>query len=140
MSEDVERFVQAQDHGEYERALEEIRAGRKRTHWIWYIFPQAKGLGHSDLAWYYGIGSREELAAYVAHPVLMPRLRTITEALLSLPGNNPEAVFSWIDAKKVRSCMTLFADATGEPLFVRVLDKYYRGRYDERTREVVAGW
>jgi uncharacterized protein (DUF1810 family) len=136
----VGRFVQAQDNGEYERALAEIRSGRKRSHWIWYIFPQARGLGNSQMATYYGIASAEELAAYVAHPVLIARLREITQALLDLDETNPEHVMSWIDAKKLRSCMTLFGDATGEPIFRQVLDRYYHGRADERTREIVTGW
>lgn len=136
----VDRFVTAQAGGEYERALAEIRSGRKRSHWIWYIFPQARGLGTSQMAIYYGISSREELAAYVAHPVLMPRLRQITQALLDLDETNPEHIMSWIDAKKLRSCMTLFGDETGEELFSAVLDKYYHGRPDSRTREIVVGW
>lgn len=136
----VERFVQAQDGGVYEQALAEIRSGRKRSHWIWYIFPQARGLGNSDMATYYGIASSEELDAYVAHPILMSRLREISQALLELDETNPEHVMSWIDAKKLRSCMTLFGDATGEPIFRQVLDRYYHGRADERTREIVTGW
>lgn len=136
----VERFVQAQDGGVYEQALAEIRSGRKRSHWIWYIFPQACGLGNSQLATYYGIASAEELAAYVAHPILMPRLREITQALLDLDETNPEHVMSWIDAKKLRSCMTLFGDETGESVFRRVLERYYHGRADQRTRDIVAGW
>ena len=136
----VERFVQAQDGGAYEQALAEIRSGRKRSHWIWYIFPQARGLGNSDMATYYGIASSEELDAYVAHPILMSRLREISQALLELDETNPEHVMSWIDAKKLRSCMTLFGDKTGEAVFQRVLDRYYRGRADLRTREIVAGW
>lgn len=136
----VERFVEAQADGVYERALAEIRSGRKRTHWIWYIFPQARGLGTSQYANYYGIASRAELSDYVAHPVLMPRLREISQALLELDETNPEHVMSWIDTKKLRSSMTLFLDATGEPVFQNVLDQYYRGRADERTRDIVACW
>lgn len=136
----VERFVRAQNGGVYEQALAEIRSGRKRSHWIWYIFPQARGLGNSDMATYYGIASAEELAAYVAHPILMSRLREISQALLELDETNPEHVMSWIDAKKLRSCMTLFGDETGEDLFQQVLDRYYHGRADRRTREIVAGW
>lgn len=136
----VERFVRAQDGGVYERALAEIRSGRKRSHWIWYIFPQARGLGNSEFATYYSIASAEELAAYVAHPVLMARLREITQALLDLDETNPEHIVSWIDAKKLRSCMTLFGDATGESVFGQVLERYYHGRADEHTREIVAGW
>ncbi len=137
---DVERFVEAQAGGTYERALAEIRSGRKRTHWIWYIFPQARGLGNSQMAHYYGIASAEELEAYVAHPLLMARLREITQALLELDEHNPEHVMSWIDAKKLRSCMTLFGDATKEPLFQAVLGQYYHGRADERTRQIVREW
>lgn len=136
----VERFEQAQAGGQYERALAEIRSGRKRTHWIWYVFPQVRGLGTSQMAIYYGIASAGELAAYVAHPVLMARLREISQALLELDATKPEHVMSWIDAKKLRSCMTLFGDATGEAVFSNVLDKYYHGRPDPRTREIVAGW
>ncbi len=136
----VERFVRAQEGGEYERALGEIRAGFKASHWIWYIFPQVRGLGRSQMASYYGIASRAELDAYVAHPVLMPRLREITGALLALDGNDPERVLGWIDAVKVRSCMTLFGDETGEAVFGCVLDKYYGGEPDQRTRDIVAAW
>lgn len=137
---DVNRFVEAQAGGHYEQALAEIRSGHKRTHWIWYVFPQVKGLGHSQMATYYGIGSKEELDAYVAHLLLMERLRTISQALLELDESNPEHVMSWIDAKKLRSCMTLFADATNEDVFWRVLERYYAGRPDEQTRAIVAGW
>ena len=140
MAEGVERFVEAQGRGEYARALEEIRGGRKQSHWIWYIFPQVRGLGYSDMAWHYGIASAEELAAYIAHPVLMPRLREITQALLDLPENDPVSVLGGIDAMKVRSCMTLFGDATGEQLFADVLDKYFHNEPDELTRDIVAGW
>lgn len=136
----VERFVQAQANGEYERALAEIQSGRKRTHWIWYVFPQVIGLGRSQTAIYYSIASAGELAAYVAHPILMPRLREITQALLELDETNPEHVMSWIDAKKLRSCMTLFGDATGEPVFQAVLGQYYHGRPDPRTRDIVGSW
>ena len=137
---DVERFVRAQDGGEYERALAEIRAGRKESHWIWYVFPQVRGLGYSEMAQYYGIASHAELEAFVAHPALMARLREITKALLELPTNDPEEVLGWIDALKVRSCMTLFADETNDPLFANVLAKYYAGEPDEATRAIVAGW
>ena len=104
------------------------------------MFPQARGLGNSEFATYYGIASAEELAAYVAHPVLMPRLREITQALLDLDETDPEHIVSWIDAKKLRSCMTLFGDATGESVFEQVLERYYHGRADQRTREIVAIW
>jgi len=137
---DVKRFLDAQAGGEYEAALAEIRAGRKRSHWIWYVFPQVEGLGQSSMAEYYGIGSRAALDSFVGEPTLVGRLREITQALLDLPGDDPVAVLGGIDVLKVRSCMTLFADATGERVFSAVLDKYYDGRRDERTREIVAGW
>ena len=137
---DVERFVRAQANGEYEQALAEIRSGHKRSHWIWYVFPQVRGLGHSEMAIYYSISSAEELASYIAHPLLMARLREITGALTELDETNPEHVMSWIDAKKLRSCMTLFGDATGEAVFQQVLDQYYHGRADQRTRDIVSVW
>ena len=134
---DIERFVRAQDGGVYERALAEIRAERKRSHWIWFVFPQASGLGRSPMAERFGIGSREELDAYVNHPLLKARLIEISHALLALPGNDPVAVLRDIDAIKVRSSMTLF-DLTGmDPVFGAVLDKYYAGSRDELTLRIV---
>ena len=91
---DIERFVRAQGSGTYEQALAEIRAGRKRSHWIWFVFPQARGLGHSPMAERYGIGSREELDEYVNHPLLRARLLEISHALLALPGSDPVAALA----------------------------------------------
>ena len=135
---DLDRFVRAQDGGTYEQALAELRAGRKRSHWIWFVFPQAAGLGRSQTARFYSIGSKGELKAYVAHPVLMPRLVEAARALLGLPGCDPVAVLGGIDAVKVRSCMTLFELASDEPVFAAVLDKYYRGSRDELTHEIAS--
>lgn len=135
---DIERFVRAQDGGVYERALAEIRTGRKRSHWIWFVFPQAHGLGHSPMAERYGIGSREELDAYVNHPLLGAHLLEISRALLALPGNNPVAVLGGIDALKVRSSMTLFELTGVDPVFGAVLDKYYAGSRDELTLRIVS--
>ena len=134
---DIERFVRAQDDNVYERALAEIRAGRKRSHWIWFVFPQARGLGRSTMAERYGIGSREELDAYVSHPLLRARLLEISHALLALPGSDPVAVLGDIDALKVRSSMTLFELADVDPVFGAVLDKYYAGSRDELTLRIV---
>ena len=134
---DIERFVRAQDGGAYGQALAEIRAGRKRSHWIWFVFPQVLGLGHSPMAERYGIASRAELDAYVNHPLLRTRLLEISHALLALPGSDPVAVLGGIDALKVRSSMTLFGLTGADPVFSAVLDKYYAGSRDELTLRIV---
>lgn len=132
---DLERFVAAQDEGGiYERALTELRAGSKRSHWMWFVFPQIAGLGRSPIAQRYAIESLEEAAAYAAHPVLGPRLRECCDALLALPeGGSAEQVLGGIDALKLRSSMTLFAHAASEPLFREVLNRYYGGAADPET-------
>ena len=135
---DIERFVRAQDGGVYEQALAEIRSGRKRSHWIWFVFPQARGLGRSPMAGRYGIGSREELDAYVNHPLLKARLIEISHAFLALPGNGPVVVLGDIDAIKVRSSMTLFELTGADPVFGAVLGKYYAGSRDELTLRIVS--
>ena len=134
---DIERFVSAQDGGTYEQALAEIRDGRKRSHWIWFVFPQARGLGRSPMAKHYGISSSAELDAYVNHPLLRARLLEISHALLALPGSDPVAVLGDIDALKVRSSMTLFELTGTDPVFGAVLDKYYAGSRDELTLRIV---
>lgn len=124
---DLERFVAAQDQGDtYEQALAELRAGRKRSHWMWFVFPQEKGLGHSPMSQRYAIGSLEEAVAYAAHPVLGLRLRECCRALLDLEGNpTAVAVLGGIDALKLCSSMELFARADpGEPLFRAVRERY----------------
>ena len=135
---DIERFARAQDDGAYERALAEIRAGRKRSHWIWFVYPQARGLGRSLMAERYGIASRAELDAYVNHPLLRARLIEISHALLALPGSDPVAVLGNTDALKVRSSMTLFELTGADPVFGKVLDKYYAGSRDELTLRIVS--
>ena len=135
---DIERFVRAQDGGAYEQALTEIRAGRKRSHWIWFVFPQVRGLGRSPMAACYGIAGRAELDAYVNHPLLRARLLEISHALLALPGNDPVAVLGDIDALKVRSSMTLFELTGTDPVFGAVLEKYYAGSRDELTLRIVS--
>ena len=128
---DLERFVCAQADC-YASALSEIRAGRKRSHWMWYVLPQLRGLGQSFESNYYGVSGMEEAKAYLAHPVLGARLREISEALLALGGNNATAVMGYPDDMKLRSCMTLFeAAAQGNEAYVvfsQVLDRYYRRR------------
>lgn len=130
---ELDRFVKAQDQV-YARALKEIRNGHKMSHWIWYIFPQLKGLGHSHNSDYYGIKDLDEAKAYLMHPVLKERLLEITQALLSLKTDNPVEVLGVIDAVKVKSSMTLFHKADPSiSLFSDVINKYYYGSYDDLT-------
>ena len=132
MSDPLDRFVRAQA-GSYDTALAEVRAGCKRSHWMWYVFPQIAGLGMSSTAQFYAIEDLDEARRYWAHPVLGARLREISEALLTLDTDDAGAVFGWPDELKLRSCMTLFAHATDCPMFTQVLDKFYSGREDEKT-------
>lgn len=129
----LERFRSAQESA-YETALREIRAGRKESHWIWFIWPQYRGLGRSAVAQYYEIQSREEAVAYRNDPVLGSRLVEITAQLLKLEGPI-EGILRYPDHLKVRSCMTLFWLVTGEDLFKAVLDKFYDGKPDAYTEE-----
>lgn len=131
---DLQRFVSAQA-GCYAQALAEIRAGRKRGHWMWSVFPQMKGLGRSFESNYYGIASLEEAKAFLAHPVLGPRLVQIAHTLEGLETNNATAVMGYPDDVKLRSCMTLFEAADGGSVFSAVLEKYYAGERDEATLE-----
>jgi uncharacterized protein (DUF1810 family) len=134
---DLERFVEAQDAGgTYERALEELRQGRKRSHWMWFVFPQVAGLGHSATSRRFAITSLDEAKAFLAHPVLGARLRQSVSALAELPEPDAEAVLGPIDAQKLRSCLTLFMRAAPEtPLFAEVLDLYFGGVPDAETDE-----
>ena len=129
----LDKYVSAQAR-DYDDALREIRSGRKRTHWIWYIFPQLDGLGYSPTAQYYGIRDLEQAKDYMAHPVLGPRLLEISEALLALPSSDPGAVMGYPDDLKLCSSMTLFElAAPDQPVFGKVLDKFYGGRRDPLT-------
>ena len=132
---DLDRFVAAQDSaGSYQQALSELRAGRKRSHWIWYVFPQVKGLGMSPTSQRFGIDGLQEAQAYLAHPVLGPRLLECARTLLDLDGSDPVAIFGSLDAMKVRSSMTLFARADPtQPVFSAVLDRYFGGEADPAT-------
>ena len=131
----LERFVAAQDEGgTYDRALRELRAGRKTTHWVWFVLPQVAGLGRSSTAAHYALAGLDEARDFLAHPVLGARLRECAQALLDLPGDDPEAVLGGIDAQKLRSSMTLFAAADPhEPVFPAVLAQYFAGRRDQAT-------
>lgn len=131
----LQRFLDAQQE-DYEQALAEVKNGKKRSHWIWYIFPQLKGLGMSYNSQYYGISGREEAKAYLEHPVLGARLREITKALLDQQNVSARDIFGSLDAMKVLSSMTLFQEvATDDNLFSQVIDKYYQGIPDRRTVE-----
>lgn len=135
---DLSRFLEAQKNS-YDTALREIRAGRKRSHWMWYIFPQIRGLGYSAMAQHYAIRDLGEAREYVQHPVLGPRLIEISEALLSLDESDPRRVMGSPDDLKLRSCMTLFQSATpDQPVFGKVLDKFYGGQPDGRTLEILS--
>jgi uncharacterized protein (DUF1810 family) len=131
----LQRFVDAQDGGgTYAAALAELRAGRKRSHWMWFVFPQLAGLGRSATAQHYAISGADEARAYLAHPVLGPRLVECARALVELDGADPEAVLGSVDAQKLRSSMTLFAAvAPDEPLFGQVLDRYFGSTPDPAT-------
>jgi uncharacterized protein (DUF1810 family) len=132
---DLERFVKAQDSewGSYIEALAEIKEGHKRGHWIWYIFPQIKGLGHSHNSEFYGISGKDEARAYLEHPVLGARLREITKAFLGCGNPSAYNVLGFPDVLKVQSCMTLFDIISPQDIFAEVLDKYYEGNRCEKT-------
>ncbi len=131
----LERFVEAQDAGgTYEAALSELRAGRKTSHWMWFVFPQIAGLGRSATAQRYAISSLGEAQAYLEHPILGPRLQESTRVLTDLAGPGAREIFGETDAMKLRSSMTLFARAAPtEPVFRQVLDKYFAGVEDDAT-------
>ena len=130
---DLNRFISAQED-DHERALSEIKDGRKRSHWMWYIFPQIDGLGSSAMSRRYSIKSLAEAEAYLNHPVLGSRLITSVETLLSLKGRSAEEIFGFTDEEKLKSCATLFA-AVSEPgsVFHRLLDEYFNGERDAMT-------
>jgi uncharacterized protein (DUF1810 family) len=130
---DLDRFVRAQA-GDYDRALAEVRAGRKRSHWMWYVFPQLAGLGSSPMAQRYAIQSLAEAEAYLRHPVLGPRLIEISEAALAVEGRSALDVFSTPDDLKLRSCATLFARVSSPgSVFHRLLDHCFDGQPDLAT-------
>lgn len=130
----LDRFIKAQEN-DYETALNEIENGHKQSHWIWYIFPQLQGLGFSSMSQYYGIKDEEEAIDYMNHPVLRERLLEISQALLSLDCNDPVRVMGYPDNLKLQSSMTLFSIVSKEPVFQKVLDKFYDGQEDQSTLE-----
>ena len=133
------RFVDAQEP-DYQTALDEINAGRKRSHWMWYVFPQYDGLGFSPTSIHYAIKSLEEARAYLDHPVLGPRLRECVDALLAVTGRTAHEVFGSPDDMKLRSSMTLFAHVSPEgSAFEQVMEKYFEGQRDRKTIELIRG-
>ena len=140
---DLQKFIDAQERGfgfgeTYQTALEEMKQGQKISHWIWYVFPQIKGLGFSNISVYFSIKNIEEARDYYEHPVLGKRLTEIISVLLDIDNDDPMAVFGYIDAFKVRSCMTLFKHTAPEQeLFQQVLDKFCRGIEDDKTIRIL---
>jgi uncharacterized protein (DUF1810 family) len=135
----LERYVKAQAPI-YARALAELKAGRKQSHWMWYVFPQVAGLGHSATSQSYGIESLKEAREYLAHPLLGARLRECCRAVMAVEGKSAHEIFRSPDDLKFRSCLTLFAHAApDEPLFDELLVKYFGGREDSATLELLAG-
>ena len=138
MKDRLERFLAAQQ-GDYQTALQEIPAGQKRSHWMWYIFPQAAGLGYSEMAQYYAIQDMDEAKAYLQQETLRGHLLEISQALLDLASDDAAAIMGWPDNLKLKSSMTLFALAEPEcAVFQKVLDKFFQGEMDARTVELLS--
>lgn len=134
---DLNRFVEAQN-GVYERVLAELADGRKRSHWMWFVFPQIAGLGFSAMSQRYAIGSRQEAEAYLAHPLLGSRLVECTGLVLAIEGRTIHAIMGAPDDAKLRSSMTLFAAVSDNPVFDRTLAKYFGSERDGATLEILA--
>jgi uncharacterized protein (DUF1810 family) len=135
----LQRFVDAQQPV-MDDVQAELAAGRKRTHWMWFVFPQLRGLGRSETARHFGLASREEAAAYLAHPVLGPRLRDCVDRVLAVDGRDAHAIFGSPDDLKLRSCLTLFRELDGaDGVFDRALRRYFDGEPDAATLDLLAG-
>lgn len=133
----LKKFLDAQNQV-YLKALQEIRNGKKQTHWMWFIFPQLKGLGQSETAHFYAIADLQEAKDYLAHPVLGRHLIEISEALLNIEDKSASDVFGYPDDLKLRSCMTLFANLENpHPVFASVLDRYFNSVQDEMTLQLI---
>ena len=133
----LQRFVQAQA-GDYAQALAELRAGRKTSHWIWYVLPQLRGLGHSPRSQHYGLAGRDEARAYAAHPLLGPRLVDCVQAMLAQPTRDAAQILGPVDALKFRSCLTLFKAVAGpDSIFAAALQEFYQGQEDELTLKLL---
>lgn len=132
----LNRFIEAQS-GVYHIALKELQDGRKRSHWMWYIFPQFKHLGYSRNSKFYGISGPEEAAAYLENPVLSQRLREVSATILNLPTDDAVEIFGEIDARKLQSSMTLFDLVSPNDIYAQVLDKYFNGQRDKITINII---
>ena len=133
----LNRFIEAQERA-YLVALDEVKCGMKRSHWMWFIFPQLRGLGKSSMAYTYGIAGLDEARAYLAHPILSARLIEICEALLEQKTKKSKDIFGYVDAMKLRSSMTLFILVSeDDSVFHKVLNQFYNGQMDERTIELI---
>ena len=138
MDDDLERFVAAQAP-HIEAVKDELAAGRKRTHWMWFVFPQLRGLGHSQFAWRFGLQSEAEARDYLAHPVLGARLRECVELAAAVPGRSAHEIFGSPDDLKLRSCLTLFRAIDGAGgVFGRALDRFFDGQPDPKTLRLLA--
>jgi uncharacterized protein (DUF1810 family) len=137
---DLQRFVDAQDAGgTYERAIAELRGGRKQSHWMWFVFPQIAGLGQTPTSKHFSISSLAEAQAYLRHPVLGPRLAESARILEDLPDRDADQIFGWLDAQKLRSSMTLFLRAApAEAPFGNVLGRYFGGEPDPATDRILS--
>jgi len=137
MKKDLNRFLEAQEY-DYDIALEEMRNGYKCSHWMWYIFPQISGLGFSPTAKYFEIQNKKEALDYINHPVLGKRILEISSVLLNIKSNDAREVMGYPDDLKLRSSMTLFAEISSEnAVFQKVLDKFFEGKKDEKTVEIL---
>lgn len=132
----LQRFIDAQE-GIFDIALQEIKDGRKRSHWMWFVFPQLKGLGRSSTSMYYGLDDADEARNYLNHHILGKRLREISNTLIELPISNAHEIFGSPDDMKLRSCMTLFDAIEPNSVFQEVLDKFFYGRKDNRTLSIL---
>ena len=133
---DLNRFIEAQNRV-YPTVLQELQNGRKRSHWMWYIFPQLKHLGHSYTAKYFGISAIEEAVAYLQHPILDQRLREVSSTILGISSSDAVVIFGRIDSRKLKSCMTLFDAVQPNDIFSQVLDKFFSGKRDRRTIKIL---
>lgn len=134
---ELARFVSAQQDS-FDRALSEVKRGRKSSHWMWYVFPQLRGLGHSSTAQRYGITGADEAAAYLSHDLQGPRLIAICEAALSVEGRSVTEIFGNLDDLKLRSCATLFAHVSdADSVFQKIIDKYFDGKTDASTVQLL---
>jgi uncharacterized protein (DUF1810 family) len=138
MDDDLERFVVAQAP-HIETVKGELAAGRKRTHWMWFVFPQLRGLGHSQLAWHFGLADAAQARDYLAHPILGTRLRECVELVLAVPARSAHEIFGSPDDLKLRSCLTLFREIDGaDGVFGRALDRFFGGQPDPKTLQLLA--